>query len=162
MEAVWRTVRDDVDMMISSPLPRCADIASEWAESAGIPLAMDARIAELYYGEWEGLSKAEIEERYPGMLARWRADPAGMRPPGGESMAALQKRVASFWDDLTNRHDGKRLLIVAHSGSLRMLIAHVLAAPVAATRHMQMPYGCWSRISHHDGVSRLEFHNCQV
>ena len=162
MDRVWTAIRDEVDLVVSSPLLRCAGPARDWAKAAGIPFETEMRMAELHYGEWEGMTKEDIEAKYPGMLARWRSNPAGMQPPGGESMAALQKRVAGFWEDVTAHHDGKHLLIVAHSGSLRMLIAHVLGAPLASTRRVQMPYGCWSRISHRDGVSRLEFHNCQV
>lgn len=162
MDMVWEALQDDVDVIISSPLPRCAGPARQWAESAGIPLEIDARIAELRYGEWEGLTMEAIEEKYPGMLARWRANPQGIQIPGGESMDALQERVASFWEDVTNRHSEEHILIVAHSGSLRMLIAHVLNAPIISTRHMQMPYGCWSRICHKQETNCVEFLNCQI
>ncbi len=159
MEGVWDRVKGGVDLIISSPLSRCHGPASEWAKEAGIKCVSDERIAEMHYGEWEGLTPEEIMMRYPGILERWRADPESVQVPGGESVLQLHDRIASFWSNLCEVHDGKHLLVVAHSGSLRMLIAHLLNAPIIATRHMQMPYACWSRAAYDACASRLIFHN---
>ncbi|MDT8375098.1 MAG: histidine phosphatase family protein [Mariprofundaceae bacterium] len=162
MEYVWKRLRDDVDLVISSPLERCRQPAVAWARAAGIPCKTDPRVAEMRYGEWEGLTSEEIMARYPGMLEQWRADPAGMLVPGGESAEQLRDRIAAFWSEVCDRHDGKHLLVVAHSGSIRMLLAHILAAPIATMRSMQMPYGCWSRVTHDNGSSQLVFHNREI
>ena len=162
MDGVWSEVKADVDLIISSPLSRCCEPASAWAKEAGVEHLTDARIAEMHYGEWEGLTSEEIKARYPGMLERWRADPESVQVPGGESVLQLRDRIAAFWSDICEAHDGKHLLVVAHSGSLRMLIAHLLGSPIISTRHMQMPYGCWSRVSHDNGYSQMVFHNSVV
>lgn len=146
MDRVWSHLEGKVDLIITSPLSRCAGPATAWADAAGIPCLPEPRILELAYGEWDGLSKDEIRARFPGMLERWRANPEGMCIPGAETMAALQERIASFWEDCVAQHAGKHLLVVGHSGSLRALIAHVLAAPVATTRRMSFPYASWSRV----------------
>jgi alpha-ribazole phosphatase/probable phosphoglycerate mutase len=159
MNSVWAEVKPEIDLIVSSPLSRCLGPTSEWAKQAGIECISDERIAEMHYGEWEGLTSGEIMTRYPGILERWRTNPERVQVPGGESVFQLRDRIAEFWSDLCKAHDGKHLLVVAHSGSLRMLIAHVLNAPIIATRHMQMPYACWSRISHHNENSQLMFHN---
>jgi len=159
MDGVWKRIAPETDLIICSPLSRCREPARAWAKVAGIPCETDARIAEMHYGEWEGLMPEEIMARYPGMLERWRANPEEIQVPGGETVRQLRDRISDFWSEVHAQHDGKQLLVVAHSGSIRMLIAHVLAAPVVSTRHLQVPYGCWSRVAYHKGVSRLEFHN---
>lgn len=160
MDGIWRQLAGDVERIIASPLRRCAEPARAWAEQAGIPLAIEPRLAEMHYGAWEGLTADEIRARFPGMLEQWRADPEGMRIPGAESVAELRARVTAFWDELCAEGEGGRLLLVAHSGSLRMLIAEVLGAPIAATRRLAMPYTCWSRIAVRQGQASLVFHNC--
>lgn len=162
MDQVWQKLGDDIDLIISSPMSRCLEPATDWAESASINCVVDPRIAEMGYGEWEGLTSEEIMVRYPGLLEQWRADPESVSVPGGESIYQLQGRIATFWSDICETHDGKHLLLVAHSGSLRMLIAHILNAPIISTRLMQMPYACWSRAIHDNGSSQLQFHNREL
>jgi alpha-ribazole phosphatase len=159
MDRIWAQLSGDVDRIIASPLSRCAAPAQDWAGQASVPLAIDPRLAEMCYGVWEGLSGDEIRARYPGMLERWRANPEGMRIPEAETVAELRARVADFWAELCAEADGERILVVAHSGSLRMLIAEVLGAPTVTTRRLAMPYGCWSRIVRHNGHAFLEFLN---
>lgn len=146
MDAVWSHLQNEVDLIITSPLSRCSGPAKAWADAAGIPCVEEPRILELAYGAWDGLSKDEIRAQYPGMLEQWRTNPEGMRIPGAETMAGLQARIAAFWEDCAAQYAGRHLLVVGHSGSLRALITHVLAAPVATTRRMTFPYACWSRV----------------
>jgi len=162
MDEIWRQLAGDVEHIITSPLSRCAEPARAWAEQAGIPLAIEPRLAEMHYGTWEGLTADDIRARFPGMLEQWRADPEGMYIPGAESVAELRARVAAFWSDLRAEGEGRRLLLVAHSGSLRMLIAEVLGAPIATTRRLAMPYACWSRVAVRQGHASLVFHNHTV
>jgi alpha-ribazole phosphatase/probable phosphoglycerate mutase len=51
------------------------------------------------------------------------------------------------------------VLLVAHSGTLRALLAHALGAPPAACRRLAVPYACWSRFRHADGRTVLIWHN---
>ncbi len=155
MDQVWQQLRRDVDLIIASPLSRCAEPVRAWAAEAGIECRVDARLAEMAYGAWEGKTVAEIRRRWPGMLDQWRADPTGMRPPGGESPEELRERLHDWWTDARTQFDDAHLLIVAHSGSLRMLIALLLEQPIAYTRSLDMPYACHYRISHSNGRSRL-------
>ncbi|MFQ5518529.1 MAG: histidine phosphatase family protein [Mariprofundus sp.] len=162
MDAVWEQLRPSIDRVITSPLSRCSEPALSWANGAGIECQLDARIAEMYYGQWEGLAAEEIMKRHPGMLEQWRSNPESVQVPGGESVTQLHDRIAAFWSDIGEKHEGQHVLLVAHSGSLRMLIAHVLNAPIVSTRHMQMPYACWSRVVHDNGGNQLVFHNREL
>jgi len=159
MERVWRQVHDQVDMIIASPLQRCAIPAAQWASARGIPCLIEPRVAEMHYGHWEGKTAAQIRQQWPGMLERWRRDPTGMRPPGGESPEALRERLQQWWYACIEQYDGQHVLLVAHSGSLRMLLAIVLQAPIAMTRHIDMPYAGWSRVGATREYAWLEFFN---
>ncbi|RMH60970.1 MAG: histidine phosphatase family protein [Zetaproteobacteria bacterium] len=160
MERVWRHIADEIDIIVASPLARCAEPARAWAEARRIPYLLEPRLRELAYGDWEGLTAEQIEARWPGMLQRWRDDPSGMCPPGGERPEALQARIMEWWRSVTERFEDGRLLVVAHSGSLRMLLAIILQAPIATTRRLHMPYACWSRVGYSAGHAPwLEFFN---
>ena len=159
MDHVWKNIRKDIDLIITSPRSRCALPAQYWADKKAIPCIIEPRIAEMHYGHWEGLTHDEIEVAFPNMLAQWRKDPTGMRPPQGESPEELQTRIADFWQDACQRYRGKHALIVGHSGSMRMLIAHILNQPISYTRDIAMPYACWSRAEHREKKSNMLFIN---
>ena len=89
----------------------------------------DARLAELSFGRWEGLTFAELKARAPDTLAlavrehdKWR-----FVPPGGESYADLLVRVSAW-------HAGvaRDTVVVAHGGVARTLIVHFAVEPPAA------------------------------
>jgi len=159
MDKVWFQLRSEVSQIISSPLSRCAKPAQVWAEDAQIPVCLDKRLQELSYGAWEGLTSAEIQAQFPGMLEAWRADPSQMTPPQGESMQHFAARVYAFMDALVQAHEHEHILIIAHSGTIRLMLAYVLQAPVITTRHLAMPYHCWSRVQLAQGQLSLVFHN---
>ncbi|MDX8383884.1 MAG: histidine phosphatase family protein [Ghiorsea sp.] len=162
MNQMWAKVEHDVTTIISSPLSRCAQPAQAWAKSAAIDCLLEPKIQELYYGDWEGKTAAEISQHKPELLKQWRTDPSSMTPPNGESMQVFSQRVQSFLQALIEQYDDEHVLVVAHSGTTRMLIAHALQAPIASTRHLHMPYACWSRLQVKDGHVSLLFHAKEV
>ncbi|ATX81234.1 alpha-ribazole phosphatase/probable phosphoglycerate mutase [Mariprofundus ferrinatatus] len=162
MNRVWLQLRDKIDVVVTSPLARCAGPATAWAGEAGIDCIIEPRVAEIHYGEWEGKTIPEIQRRYPGILEKWRENPEGMRPPGGESIEEMLVRLDQWWHEIRESHEGRHLLLVTHSGFMRLLIARTLGGPIATSRQISMPYTCWSRISHESGRTELLFHNRQV
>jgi len=156
MNAVWQKVNADVDVIFTSPLSRCAVVSHAWAQEKGIPCIVDERIIEMHYGAWEGMSHDEIETAFPNQLTAWRQDPTGMRPPQGESPEELLERIRDFWAMLTAAYQGQHVLVVGHSGSMRMLIAHIQNQPIAYTRDIPMPYACWHRVKHEQGMNIVE------
>ncbi len=159
MDKVWCAVADKVTQIISSPLRRCAVPAKDWAKQAGLVCQMDRRLQELAYGDWEGLTPADIEREYPRLFAAWRKDPTHLTPPHGESMHDFSRRVFSFMDELLSTHSDEHVLLVTHSGTMRLMLAYMLGAPIKSTRHLMMPYACWSRAQVEDGHARLVFHH---
>ena len=162
MNQVWQSLESTPSVIISSPLSRCLEPAREWALQAGIPCVVEPGIIELHYGAWEGKTAEEIELISPGLLRQWRTNPEHLQPPQGESMHDFAQRIQVFWQEMLGLYQGEHLLLVGHSGSIRMLIAHALQAPIVSTRHLAMPYACWSRIEIEQGEASLVFHARQA
>lgn len=101
--------------VLASPLARCALLARE----LGVPVALDARLAEMDFGAWEmrswdAIPRAEVDA--------WAANLLHYRPGGGESVLDVARRVAAFRDELRQaRHPGA--LLVCHAGTMRLLSA---------------------------------------
>lgn len=162
MDAVWHKVESRIDTVITSPLSRCHEPAEAWAKGAGIAFRVEPDIGEMNFGVWEGLAMDEIEERFPGVLSRWRENPAGIHIPGAECIENFSGRVIEAWEDIRHESVGKHVLVVAHSGSLRIILAHVLGAPLATIRRFSMPYASWSRVISDNGKPYLEYLNRPV
>jgi len=95
-------------------------------------------LGEINFGQLEGLTFDEISRQYPEqakMLAE-RALPT--RFPGGESLAELNERVNAFINRLPEHSVGETILIVAHSGVLRLLLCNVLGIDLRHWRQLRI------------------------
>ena len=123
--AVGETLRDigvDGFELLASPLGRTLATAAIIASALGRDpesIATDERIMEMTWGAWDGLTRAEIEARDPGALARRHADHWGYAPPGGgESYAMVGLRVADWLAGLDTE---RPLIVVFHGGTGRVV-----------------------------------------
>lgn len=102
--------------MISSDLERARVTADLLAEVTACPTRrVDVRWRENDAGEWQGLTRHEIQAAWPGWLE------AGRRPPSFESAESTQERALAAFDDIAKFHPGGCVLVVSHSGVLRLL-----------------------------------------
>jgi probable phosphoglycerate mutase len=139
--------------VVHSPLGRAAETATligralsggrgEDAVSAPIPLHPEPGLLEIGQGEWEGLPGAEIERRWPEVIAGWRHDPLTSWAPGGESVIEVDGRVR-----------------IALRGVLARMADRIETAP--AFRPHVLGYGDaastdpWTLLVAHDGVFKI-------
>ncbi|KFI22417.1 alpha-ribazole phosphatase [Nitrosococcus oceani] len=134
------------DRIISSPLKRCAEFAHELSQRYGRPLQLDERLKEISFGAWEGSTAAEVREREPEAFRRFYEDPVRHTPPGAEPFLDFRDRVIAAWEELLNRHGGEHVLVVAHAGTMRMMIRYVLGMPLETVFRIHVPNAGISRI----------------
>jgi broad specificity phosphatase PhoE len=109
------------DAVFSSPLRRASETAAALAPHAAIRL--DARLSEIDYGAAEGLTRAELRERYPATVEAWeRGEDAAF--PDGEATADVLERVRAFLASLGEASG--RALAVTHNVVMRVVAAHLL------------------------------------
>lgn len=131
----WQQMRDAVcaagpwDMLVSSPLQRCAAFAHELAAQRGLPLHLESDLSELHFGDWEGRSAAELMQCSAEALGLFWADPYGFTPPGGEPLVQFEFRVLAAIERLQQRCAGQRLLVICHAGVMRLLLARARGLP---------------------------------
>ena len=122
-----------IDRIVSSPMTRAVETARIVAR--GRRVDVDARLAELDYGAWEGLTVEEIERRFPGEFEQYDADPAGHRVGGGESGRQVARRLGTLVSELLDwaETDGgaKCCLLVGHSSVNRVLAGDAARGRVA-------------------------------
>ena len=94
-------------------------------------LIPEPRLRELCFGKWEGLTYSEIQARQPGLLQRWENDLEFASPPDGESLLQLTVRVEAMYHEILSAHPGGSVVLVAHGGPLKLLMARALGMPAA-------------------------------
>ena len=132
-QQMWHAVgdRSDWQQIVTSPLQRCRAFALALGERHGLPVAVDARFAEVGFGSWEGRTRQELEAQAPGQVAHFLRDPVANRPPGAEVLDDFISRVHAGLGDVVQAYAGQRVLLVAHAGVIRAVMTHVLGMPPA-------------------------------
>ena len=149
-------------VVISSPLMRCAAFAAELAEQSACPLHIDDGFREISFGIWEGRAVAEIEEQHPQELGQFWRDPVAYPIPEGEPVPAFDQRIAEAWASLLQRHCGQHLLVATHGGVIRVLLRQLLDMPLQRIWRIEVPFASLTRIRVHcDPLAEpyLVFHN---
>ena len=132
----------------ASPLLRAAQTGQRIADGLRQPLLAEPRLLEQGFGEWEGMTRAEVLERGGAereRLLRWEGDPEAA-PPGGESLATVERRVLALLDDLAGAHPGGWVILVSHVGPIKALLCAALAVPLTAARRLFLDPGTLSVI----------------
>lgn len=114
-----------LDAIVSSPLTRARRSAAPSVETTGLPLRIDDRLVEIDFGAAEGLTPAEIGERFPAEWAAFCRAPASSPLPGGESGRAGIARALPVLDELVEELPGGRVLVVAHATLIRLLFCEL-------------------------------------
>ena len=133
--------------------------AQEVAAVTGAAVVTDDGFRETDFGAWEGLTFAEVRERWPSEVTTWLADP-DVAPPGGESFTDVSTRVTAALHRVLAGRDGQRVLIVSHVTPIKTLVAAALLAPPAALYRMHLDVAALCEIDWYaDGPAVLRSFN---
>jgi glucosyl-3-phosphoglycerate phosphatase len=129
------------DAIVSSDLTRATDTAAPLAELTNLTVRRDSRLRERRYGDWEGLTAAEIADQFPAAAARQRAGEHdlghGIEPP-----ADVMKRVGEALREIADAAPGGTTVVVTHSGAARYGMFELLGWPMEQLRTMVALANC--------------------
>jgi broad specificity phosphatase PhoE len=117
--AAW-LVEQPLDVIVSSDLERAHETARIVAEAKRMAVSTDAGLREIDVGSWGGLTPDEIAQRFPGMTTH-----------DGETNEQHLARVVAAFRRIAGEHRGKRILIVSHGKTLRVIRRHATGRPVS-------------------------------
>jgi alpha-ribazole phosphatase/probable phosphoglycerate mutase len=138
----------------SSDLLRSLKGAQAVADHHGIEVRTDGRIKEIHAGRWEGLSYEEVANLYSGEAEQRFNDIVNFRiPGGGENLLDVQKRALEAIEEITLRHRGAEIALVAHGGTNRIILASALGLPLENILRMEQDFGCLNIIDYYDGIA---------
>jgi probable phosphoglycerate mutase len=120
-----------VTAVVSSPLRRTRQTAGAVAARLDLPVTVMDGWAEIAFGEWDGLTFAEIARRWPEQIRRWRGS-ITFAPPGGESLETLVTRVRAVRAATIAEHPGGVVVVATHGVPVRAAVQEALDAGPAA------------------------------
>jgi len=113
--------------IVSSDLSRALDTARALARLAELEVQVDPDLRETFAGQWQGLTKTELMERFASDYSAWGGD-SNVRPGGGETRLEVAQRVMRAINGaLTSVPDGGTLVVASHGGALRAGLGRLLA-----------------------------------
>jgi alpha-ribazole phosphatase/probable phosphoglycerate mutase len=132
--AAWKP-----EVIVASPLDRALTTARLLQEACGdnVTLLVRDGLAEIHFGEWEGLSVFEVRELYGSLYRQWRDDPVGVVPPGGEPFEDVLRRVGDVMHEFLES-PFSRICFVCHGGSIRAAVTALLELPSSFAWRMRL------------------------
>lgn len=161
-ECIARSLADrgTVEEIVSSPLRRCRETAAAVAARLGLEVRIEEGLRETDFGAWEGLTFAEVRERYGADLDAWLASAKVAPTGGGESFAEVARRVSATRDRLTTRYAGRTVLLVTHVTPIKTLVRLALGAPPEAMFRMELSAASVSAVAYYaDGNASVRLLN---
>jgi broad specificity phosphatase PhoE len=124
LEGYFRDVA--IDSIYSSPLSRALETAQAVAFPKGLTVMPDPAFIDLDYGEWQGLSLNDVQEKYPDLYRIWQERPQEITFPGGENLAQVRTQAWEGLGRVVQANPGKIVLVVSHRVVTKVLICAAL------------------------------------
>ncbi len=146
------------DHCFSSPLTRCRqsldllDIACTYT--------VEEQLKEIDFGDWEGKNLDDIYANDRAGFDRWLKESMNFTFPAGESIHDFTDRVGEWFTKLTEK-EFENVLIVSHSGVLRVGLCRLTGIPVDKYQCFSMSEGRVSKLCYQYDAAIIAYLNCQ-
>src|SRR5712691_3232788 len=132
----------------ASPLVRARESAAPIAADQAIEVTLESDFREMCFGDWEGLTRDEVERRFPEDYKVWCTAPERFARPGSEPLSAVAERVTRAVAELRATHLGETVILVSHGVVTRLIVLAALGLG---------PERLWSVDASPAGISEIEY-----
>lgn len=138
----------DIDLaaVYSSDLQRARAGGRAIAGTKKLELNIEPGFREHDFGDWEGQTFDEVQEKHPEITDRTYDNLAGFKPHGGESLTEMKDRVEAALAKMISAHPGANVALVAHSGVNRLILCHALGMELQGIFRIAQDHGCMNII----------------
>lgn len=130
------------DAIYCSDLRRAVDTAIPLAAAFRRSLHIAPDLREIYFGDWEGLTWGEIEERDPDYARNWVQSFPSLPAPNGESFTDFEDRIVRTVEQLRNEDPERKAIVVTHAGVMRVVLCRLLGYTQQAAYDITRAYCC--------------------
>lgn len=144
------------DALHVSDLTRTQQTAAPLAELYQLTPHYHAELRERHYGQYQGLTYAEIQQQWPQHYPRIESRDPDYDMEGGESLNHFRQRIISCFSRLAQSHPAQTLLVVTHGGVLEILHRTASGTPLNTPRNFPIPNAALNWVTYNEGVWMLE------
>jgi broad specificity phosphatase PhoE len=137
-----------VAAVYASPLARARESAAPIAAAQGLTVTLESDFREMCFGDWEGLTRDEVERRFPDDYKLWLTAPERFARPGSETVGAVGERVGRAVAELRATHHDETVVLVSHGIVTRLIVLQALGLG---------PERLWSVDVSPAGISEIEY-----
>lgn len=112
--------------VFASPLSRAVKTAEAIAKHFNLPVQIHPGLADIDYGDWQGLTPDEARQRWTEEIDNWFNHPERARIPNGETLSELRQRAMQTIEELTAKHPNDTIALVGHTVINRIILLGVL------------------------------------
>lgn len=141
-------VAEKVAAVFASPLDRARGTAEIIARPHRLSVVVEPSLREMAFGDWEGLTRDEVEVRWPETFALWRTSPERVVPAGGENLLDVAERVGKGLQQIRDSHPEGTVVLVSHAIVLRLIVLDALGLG---------PERLWSLDASPAGLTEIEY-----
>lgn len=145
----------------SSHLQRARDTAAIVGAPHELEPILEPDLREIAHGRWEGLTRKEVEARFPEEYGAWEEDPLTFAPEGGEAGVSVMARGLPILRSIVLRHPGQSVAVVSHKATIRLLLSSFLGIDARGYRdRLDQAPACLNILDFKDAVrARLMLYN---
>lgn len=136
------------DAFYASDLVRAYETAKIISGYHDMPVKKVPGLREMNFGAWEGLTSAEIKQRFANEVKKWWDNPFSIRIPNGETYSELIDRSVKAIKEIIEQHTEGKVIIVSHGGPIRSIVGSVLGIDLSKY---------WQLGLHNGSLSILDF-----
>ena len=123
-----------------SDLRRSVITAEVLAAASSLSVVARSSLREIHFGDWEGMSWAEIERRDAAYAREWVSAFPKLAAPGGERFADFEVRIMTEVDTLVRLAKDQHIVVVTHGGVMRVALQKLLACSEQEAWNRTLPY----------------------
>jgi len=133
---------EQIKFVCSSPLSRGLDTASVIAGKFNLTVQTLEGLNDTNFGEWEGKSLKEVEEKYPELFKVWQSAPADLIFPGGETLTRAKNRAVAAIREIVDAHSDQTGVVVSHRATCKLIILDCLGLNEAGFWSIRQDLAC--------------------
>jgi len=151
--------QEQIDFIYSSPLKRAVETARAIAGPRKLEVNAVENLTDFHFGDWQGLSRSQVAEKYPELYRDWLDTPEQVRIPGGESLEDVRNRAVPFVEDAVMRCGEGRIVFVSHRVINKVLVCSLLGLDMSHFWNIRIDTCGLTRFDYGDGRLVLTRHN---
>ena len=151
--------KEKIDIIYSGPLRRAVDTAKAIAAEQNLEVNTVENLTDFNYGDWQGISRKEVERNDPELYRDWLDTPEQVKVPGGESLEDVRNRAIPFIEDAVMRCGDGKIVLATHRVVIKVVICVLLGLDISHFWNFRIDTGGLTRFAVGDGRLVLTAHN---